>query len=224
LKENIELPINQTIGFVKDLMSDYLGIPKDIFQIYYKEEKKEDDVVLHTLDVAENDTFIIAFKEGEEICYKRSTSKDYTMSDQKHCIPFTVDKSIVITAVSFFRSYDNVLSMYDFFLYEVDGSGPKTLLTMLNAVKVMPSDCDAYNAKKVPIDPVELKPNVKYHAYVNYKIPDMRTYYSCNGTATQTISGVTFKLLDDSESGHRVSSTSGHLPYIFFKINNPYEE
>lgn len=224
LIDDFELDINKDIGHLKNLLAEYLSLIKELIFIYFKNEEKQDDVLISSLEITEGDTFVASFKSGEEICYKRSTSKDYTWYDQKNFIPFIVDKNIVVSAIGFFRHYDNSPAKYEFFLYEVSESGNKILVSSLSDVKVNPSECDSLCVKKVNISPVLLKANVKYYAYVNFKDPSQRTYYSYYGTADQTISGVRFRMLDQSELGYRSSSTTGHLPYIYFKLDNPYEE
>lgn len=228
LIENIEININSKVSYLKDILTEYLDISRTIILIHFKyNQLTDEDVYLHSLEISENDTFVILFKEQEEIIYKRSTSKDYTWTDQKNFIPFTVDKKIIVNGFGFFRHYETHTAAYDFYLYEVDkiNNQNRKLILVLNNAKVLPGDqVDSLFIKKVSVAPVILRPGVKYYAYVFYKINDMKTYYSNSGTAIQTFEGVTFSILEENEKDMRSSSTSGHMPYIYFKLFNPYEE
>jgi len=221
--EKIEININ-TLTNVRNIIADYLQLPSDCFKLYYKEVELTDDTALTIrADLKEGDSFLVCFKSNDETQFKRSPNRSETWNDAKNYIPFKVNKPIVLSALGFFRNYDNSAALYDFSLYEIQ-KGQKTLVSMVTNLKVMPSDADSWMVKKVQITPIILKPGVKYGAYIIHKIEGMRTYYTYSNPVEQTVNGVTFKFLDDTQPDYKVSSTSGHLPYIYFKLHNPYEE
>jgi len=222
--ENIEIPLHFSIHpDLNNLISEYLHISNENMEFYYKDNLLQDER-FETMEIAEGDTILLTWKITEEIIYKRSTSKDYSWYDQKNFIPFFVDKSILVSAFGFFRHTEaSITAIYDLFLYEQKEDLSRKLVMSLVDVSVTASEVDSYYVKKVSFTPIVLKGNVKYFAYVNYKFADMRTYFSYCGTAVQTVSGVTFTFQDQTEPGFKSSSTSGHLPNIYFKSYNPYE-
>jgi hypothetical protein len=226
--EKFEININKNISYVKDILAEYLEVPRALIQLHFKDTKFTDDQVyfLYDLQIADNETFIISFKESEEFCYARSINKDYSWSDAKNFIPFTVDKKIIVTGFGFFRHYESSPAVYDFLLYEVDknNNNNKSLILMLSNVKVLGNEADAFMVKKVIVNPICLKENVVYHAYVIFKATDMKTYFISSGNSLSVVEGVTFKILEETEDGYRSSSTSGHMPYIYFKFDNAYEK
>lgn len=227
LLEKINININEDLSYLKGLLAEYLSVTKEILVVNYKGKEISETDKIHSLpEIKENDTFIIGFLKNEELLFQRSTSKDYSWNDRKNLIPFNVDKNIIITAVGFFRHTEtNLSAIYDFFLYEVNGNGSKILLYSLSNIIVNSNDCDGYYVKKVSISPTPIKANVKYYAYVYYKgNSDMRTYYVYTGNSEVTVSGVKIRFFEVAESEHRCSTTSGHLPYIYFKFANPYSE
>jgi len=225
LMENLNFNINHQISNFKLLLSEYLSISSEIILLYHNSKELPEGEKLGNYEVKEGDTIVVGFVKNEELIFKRSSSKDYSWYDRKNIIPFTVDKNITVTAFGFFRHYDsNFPAIYDFFLYEVNESGVKKLIYSSNNLTVNGSEVDDYFVKKVPISPTNIKANVKYYAYIYYKgNSDMRTYYVYCGSSEVTVKGVKIKFLEYNEPDHRSSSTSGHLPYIYFKLSNPYE-
>lgn len=220
-------PINicHSVSTLKSKIAEYLTITPEMISLSFKEKVLSDDTYIHNLEIAEGDSFLIGFNQNELSIYKRSTSRDYSWYDQKNFIPFIVDKTIIVSAFGFFKHTDTAQAIYDFFLYEKKDDGSKLLILQMLNVKVLPTECDSeMYVKKVTCTPTILKENVNYHVYVNYKISDMRTYFAYYGTADQTVNGVRFRMLDGNESGYRSSSTSGHMPYIYFKLYNPYDD
>jgi hypothetical protein len=222
--EGVPFSLKTEISEIKKLLSEYLNISADPIEISHKDKTLSNETILHTLEINENDTLLVSFLHKDEFIFKRSQSKDYSWYDQKNVIPFTVDKSILVYAFGFWRHTDSVLSSYDFTLYEEKADGSRVLITQLNNVKVMPSECDSNYVKRVPLPKeILLKGETKYKAYVYYKISDQRTYFAYSGSSEQTFEGVKFKFTDTVEDGHRCSSTSGHLPYIYFKHFNSWQ-
>jgi hypothetical protein len=223
--EGVEININKSVEHIKTILSEYLSVPKDIMSLTFKNDQLNDnDVIIHTLDIKDKDNLFLTFKESKELLFKRSTSRDYTWTDAKNYIPFVVDKNIQVTALGFFRHYDSVAAVYDFFLYEIV-NGQKQLVSSLTNVKVQNSEVDStMYLKKVNVQPFILKADVTYHSYFYFKLPEMRTYYSYSGSDDQTVDGVRFRILSLSEPGHRTNTSSGHLAHIYFKLHNPYDE
>jgi hypothetical protein len=227
LLEKIKLNINDDFSYLKGLLAEYLSIPKDILIINYNtKEISETDKIFSLPELKEGDTFVIGFVKNQELFFQRSSSKDYSWYDRKNLIPFVVDKNIIITAVGFFRHYEsNMPAIYDFFLYEIDINGSKKLINSLSNVTVNANECDAYYVKKVTISPTHIKANVKYYAYIYYKgNNEMRTYYVYNGNNEVIVNGIKIRFFDAFQSDHKCSTTTGHLPYIYFKFDNPYSE
>jgi hypothetical protein len=224
LLENIEVNYNESISKLKEIISEYLMIPDNIINLNFKEKAIECSY-LYELEIKDMDTILVAFKTCEESKYVRSASRDYYWGDKKNLIPFNVNNSIFVTALGFWRNYNSTpLAQYDFFLYEYSGDGKKNLIASIMNVTVETNTCDSQGIKKVELDkPVILKANVKYLAYVYYKL-ELNTYYSYSCSPEQTVDGVKFTFTDMVEPEHRVCSSGGHLPHIYFKIFNPYQE
>lgn len=220
--KDIEVNINHTVEKVKEILSEYLSLTKEVLILYKNSNELENTTLIHELNLNDGEFLSISFPPSKEICFKRSTCKDYTWNDAKNYIPFKVDKDILVTGFGFFRSYDNTPAVYDFSLYETSDMGHKIPIAALLSVKVLSSEVDSIYVKKVSLSPIMLKANVIYHAYVYYKLPNMQTYYASSGSEEVSIEGVRFKMLNLVEPEHRSNSTSGHLPYIFFKLYNPY--
>lgn len=222
--EKIPFSLKTEILGIKKILSEYLSISADPIEISHKDKIVPNETILHSLEINENDTLLISFVQKDEFIFKRSQSKDYSWYDQKNVIPFSVDKSILVYAFGFFRHTDSVASTYDFSLYEEKEDGSRILVTQMSNVKVLPSECDSNYVKRVPLPKeILLKGETKYRAYVNYKISDQRTYFSYSASSDQTFEGVRFRFTDTVEDGHRCSSTSGHLPYIYFKHFNAWQ-
>jgi hypothetical protein len=222
--EKIPFSLKTEILEIKKNLSEYLNISADPIEISHKDKILSNETILQSLEINENDTLLISFLQKDEFIFKRSQSKDYSWYDQKNVIPFTVDKSVLVYAFGFWRHTDSVPSTYDFTLYEEKEDGSRILVTQMSNVKVMPSECDSNYVKRVQLPKeILLKGEVKYRAYVYYKTSDQRTYFSYSASSDQTFEGVRFKFTDTVEDGHRCSSTSGHLPYIYFKHFNPWQ-
>jgi hypothetical protein len=223
LLENFSIDINSSPQTFKSNLSERINIREEDINIYHNEKKLECEY-FHLSEIKDGDTLLVGFEQPEFV-YKRSTSRDYSWYDQKNLIPFIVDKSIIVSAFGFFKHTDTMPSIYDLFLYEITESDDKILVLSLQNVKIMPSECDSdMYVKKVSFKPIILKANVKYYAYVNYKISDQRTYHCYYGTADQTIGGVRFRILDAYQEGYKSDTTRGHLPYIVFRNYNPLFE
>jgi hypothetical protein len=223
LLNKIEVNYNASISKLHEIISEYLMIPENTFSLHFKEKIIEVSY-LYELEIKDEETILVSFKNLEESKYVRSSSRDYYWSDKKNLIPFKVDKSIIVTAFGFWRNYNSTpLAQYDFYFYEYFGEGKKSLMASMN-VTVDTNSCDSQGIKKVNLEkPVILKANGKYLAYVYYKL-DLSTYYSYSCSTQQTVDGVKFTFFDMSEPDHRCSTSGGHLPHIYFKIYNPYEE
>ena len=225
IKENISIDINNDVAYLKALISEFLSLPAEILSIHFKSKEISVDKKIFDLDVKEGDTFAVTFLPNNEELIQRSTSKTYPWYDRKNLIPFTVDKNITLTAVGFFRHYENLSAVYDFMLYELSENGTKKLMSALSNITVKSNECDAMNVKKVSISPIQLKANLKYYAYVYFKgNSDMKTYYLTSGNSEVNVKGMKIKFFDVVEPDHKSSSTSGLLPYMYFKFANPYSE
>jgi hypothetical protein len=223
LIEKVLITLSSDFSSIKNLLSEYLSIPSESITLSFKENIISNETVLHKLEIAEEDTILVSFALRDELVFKRSGNKDYSWYDAKNVIPFNVDKNILVSAFGFWRHTDNVLATYDFSLYEMRSDGSKHLVTQLNGVKVLTSECDSEYIKKVSVTPLLLKAGTNYKAYVYYKIADQRTYFSYSCSNDQVFEGVRFRFTEVVEANHKCSSTSGHLPSIYFKIYNPYE-
>lgn len=224
--ENIPILLNKKVSYIKDIISEFLNIPIQILIFYFKENKLEDDTNVFDLEITEKETITICFKESNEYEFKRSTSKDYSWSDAKSFIPFTVDKNITVTALGFYRDYENKNAEYDLMIYQVEKNNNvnRKLIYVSTGIKVGTGEVDAQMVKKVNVTPFQLDSDYKYYAYLYYKLPDQKTYYSYSGTANNLFEGVNITFLEENENGYRSSATSGHLPYIYFKICNPFDK
>jgi hypothetical protein len=225
--KDVEISLSQTFADLKSLVSEMIELPLTSMTLHIKDSEGKhvavESEIIKDKDIKENDTVVVTFKEPTEVCAKRSASKDYSWSDKKNFIPFSVDKKIIINAFGFFRNYENKDALYDLRIYEVcPSTHQKKLILMVNNIQVSTSDVDSLYVKKVDVTPFVAKPSHHYYAYVDFKLDDMRTYYSYCGTQNISEDGVGFKFLDNTEEGHRNSNSSGHLPYIYFKTCNPY--
>lgn len=225
LLESMEISLNSYISDVRGIIAEYLILPEDLFILNFKDKVIECTSSVHELEIQEGDTMLVGFKSAEEIIFKRSSSRDYYWIDKKNLVPFKVDKNIIVSAFGFWRNYNSTpVAVYDFFLYEIAPDETRSLVCEILNVRVDPIECDTQGVKKVSIEkPVILKANLKYVAYVYYKL-DLGTYHSYSCSSEQTVNGVRFNFLDMSEPGHRCSTSAGHVPRIYFKIYNPYED
>lgn len=216
----IEIDINQSFTEVLKLISDILNIVTNLMVPYVKEVKVDSyDKKINTFDIKEGDKILIVIKESAEYIFKRTTSKDYSMSDQKHFTCFTVDKPIVVTAFAFFRNYDPSPAVYDLSVFEMTEEGAKIPVSVLTNIRINQNEVDSFYIKKVSIPEFEVKPHIKYFCYVHYKVTDMKTYYFTSGSESNDFEGVKFKFHEVSEPGYRCSKNSGHLPYFYFRHN-----
>ena len=222
----IEVDINQSISEVHKHVSELLNLIPNLLVIYFKETKLDTyDKKIHTLDIKDNDKIVMILKESPEFICKRSTSKDTSSCELKHVTAFSTDKPRIINAFSFFRNVEaNIPAVYDISVYELTEEGAKIPLSIVTNIRVLPSDVDAQNLKKVIVPEFEVKPHHKYYCYLHFKIPEMKTYYFNSGLDLVDSDGVKFKFYEVDELGYKCSKGSGHLPWIYYKFNSPLKD
>lgn len=223
LIENVEINYNSQISTLKDIISEILIIPFQYIKIFHNETVLDPSNSISSTEIKDRDTLLVSFENSEILKMVRSSSRDYSMSDKKHLIVFTVDKPIMVYGFGFWKNYYSATARYDFKLYEINEDGSRMLVCKLDNV-VIDGELDSNGVMRSDIKkPVLLKANTKYHAYVYYLL-DLNTYYSYSCSSEVFAEGVLFRFFKVNEPEHRCEISSGHLPHIYFKIYNPYQD
>jgi hypothetical protein len=223
---DLELDINQTISTIYSIISEIISLPKEKFVLYIIEEKKEQDCYECLCSIMNANRTkpheIIVFIKGiiyKSATMKRSTSRDYSLTDKKHLSVFKVTHPITLTGVGFNRHYyDANLAKYDMRIYKYDEyTKRKQLLLTMNGIEVKTSEVDSNSyIKMVKIDSLDLDANIFYLIYVDFAIDDMRTYYFYSGSATIEENGVWFTFYNVSGVKERISYTNGMSGWLDF--------
>lgn len=222
----ITFDINDSYDNILQTVSSLTELPTKYLVLYNNKVEMNYDFHLYSLDHTAENKIEVLVKEIENICLKRSSSRDYSWYDKKFVIGFKTPASIRISAIGFYRHYETNLPItYEFYAYEVDSDKNKVLKSSLTDILVNNDNCDQSTLiRKVSIPPFIATPENRYLFYVYFGgDSNTRSYYaySCSDNVTSD-DGLKFVFSRETEEGHRTETYSGHVPHIYYDLCSIY--